>query len=249
MRKLKEIGVREDEILFQPVTYRDLRNTDYFSEPSPVELFNKDVSYSEQHEIRCVVCSNRPEIQKHFEERKGVIELGEMKDAAFAMDYFFKDMALQARDKHLLFELSKPVEIPLNDVDELIAVIGITLSGKNPAAQTIPKMEELIAGVAERLDKEFGAHYDPETVTVRKADGSVETLGGAAYQLLYDFQTLYSEEDEDAMADYIAKFRHFFPGYRTNAFDAYYASKGEENPFAISEEDKEKSPLSDEGED
>lgn len=213
MRKLKEIGVRENEILFQPVTYRDLRNTDYFSEPSPLELFNKDVSYSEQHEIRCVVCSNRPEIQQYFQEQKGIIELGEMKDAAFAMDYFFKDMAMQARDKHLVFELSKPVFIEGNKDTTLIALSEILSDAYPWTFKSIEEMEREIKETSDMLRDKYSIIYNRNDHSVLM-DGEKYDIGLQCLErMLYYYNCFYENGDQAEAQLTLNKILHFYPMY------------------------------------
>ena len=113
--KLFERGVREDEILIQPVSYVDYYRKPFIIGHEPEELFSKHINYSYQCEIRIVIDTRRKEVADLFNDI-GVIELGEVDESiASISDYYFDDMQFKIGDNKLSYSLPKPQVYVIDD--------------------------------------------------------------------------------------------------------------------------------------
>lgn len=80
VKRLKELGVREEEILYRPVNYTDYYVRTFMIEPYGQELFSKHIAYKDQSEVRFVIDTRRKEVKELFDKTDGVIDLGPIDD-------------------------------------------------------------------------------------------------------------------------------------------------------------------------
>ena len=224
--KLQERGVLAKEIFIGPISY-----SDYYSEPlrivkAPDELFSKHIAFSEQKEVRIVIDTRRKEVKDLFD-AKGVIELGPVDESiASISNFYFKDMSVEIRDNHLLYELPKPEEYELVDVGEAyISLLHQALCDELPGSpMSIVKIEseiEKCMSVIRGVDP--NASYNRKTNILFYKGEMVDLGGSAGYKMLEHYNNYIIEGDIDGAGETIAKFKHFSPKYDMgDYFNAYY---------------------------
>lgn len=224
--KLLERGVREEEIMISPVSYADYYKKPFIIGKDPEELFSKHIDYKEQSEIRIVIDTRRKEVSDLFDEH-GVIEIGAIDESiASISDFYFKDMTVEIRDNHLLYELPKHEEYELVDVGEAyISLLHQALCDELPdSPMSIDKIEseiEKCMSVIRGVDP--NASYNRKTNILFYKGEMVDLGGSAGYKMLEHYNNYIIEGDIDGAGETIAKFKHFFPKYDMgDYFNAYY---------------------------
>lgn len=226
--KLLEKGVREEEILIGPVSYRDYYKKPFVIGKEPEELFYKhnDIIYRGQSEIRIVIDPRRKEVSELFDE-KGVIELGAVDESvATISDYYFKDMQVEIWDNHITYELPRPIEYEIVDVGEtyIKLMCRALCDDLHESPMSIEEIESEIDKCMTVIQGEDAkAFYDRYTCMLYYK-GSMIDLGGVASDRMLDHYNNYIiEGDLKSAGDTIAKFKHFFPKYDIgDYFSAYY---------------------------
>lgn len=224
--KLMEKGVKKEEIIIMPVSYVDYYRKPFIIGCEPEELFSKHIDYSDQCEIRIVIDTRRKEVADLFNEI-GVIELGAVDESiATLSEYYFKDMSVEIRDNHLLYELPKLEEYELVDVGEAyISLLHQALCDELPGSpMSIDKIESEIEKCMSVIrDVDPDASYDRKTNILFYKGKMVDLGGRAGYKMLEHYNNYILEGDIDGAGETIAKFKYFFPKYDMgDYFAAYY---------------------------
>ena len=147
--KLIEMGLRKEEILIGPVFYTNNFRKPFIIFNEPEELFSKDISYSEQSEIRIAVDTRREEVRELFEKTNGIIEIGPIDESiATLSEFYFDDMIVEERDNKLLFNLARPQHYDYIDDVSLIVILQQALSDEMPEA---PMSIEAIEDTMDRI--------------------------------------------------------------------------------------------------
>lgn len=85
---LISIGVDENDIVIEPITYVDKSKPKLYA-PSPAELLWKSPSYSNQKETRIIVYTNNPDVIKLISANP--LRIGSLQDIAVLFDECFSD--------------------------------------------------------------------------------------------------------------------------------------------------------------
>lgn len=109
-------GITRDEVIIQPVQYIEKTNPFLISNPKPLELFYKDNSFKYQSEIRIVLNSKNKNYIKKLMNNNGIIHIGNLSNIISIQDYYYNDMILAKNNNELFYTLSKPVDIPLEEL-------------------------------------------------------------------------------------------------------------------------------------
>lgn len=225
--RLEERGVKEEEILIRPVSYFDYYSKPFIIANDPEELFNKNIIYSGQSEVRIVVDTRRKVVRDLFDKR-GVIELGPVdKSIASISEFYFNDIEVEIRGNTLLYSLARPEEYEIDEVDDtsLINILEQALSDELPGAPMCIERIEKEMGIIMRVlgQRDPAAKYDSAT-NILYYKGFQRDLGATAGAKMLEHYNIYiSDGDIGSAGETIAKFKYFFPKYDMgNYFSAYY---------------------------
>ena len=164
--KLIEMGLRKEEILIGPVFYTNNFRKPFIIFNEPEELFSKDISYSEQSEIRIAVDTRREEVRELFEKTNGIIEIGPIDESiATLSEFYFDDMIVEERDNKLLFNLARPQHYDYIDDVSLIVILQQALSDEMPEApMSIEAIEDTMDKILALLwQRDPDVLYDKKT--------------------------------------------------------------------------------------
>ena len=226
--KLKERGVRDEEILIWPMLYSDYYQEELRIMDAPMELFSKHIDFAEQSEVRIVIDTRRKEVSDLFD-KNGVIELGPVDESiASIQEYYFQDMIVEIREneRKLLFSLSKAKRYKFDEIDDAswIKVLQQAMADEMPEApMSIEALDKWIDNIIQILKKrDPNMSYDKKT-NLLCYKGKVCDIGAqAGYKLLEHYINYMFDRDFEAAGDAVAKFHHFFPKYNMgNYFKAY----------------------------
>lgn len=223
-QELLSVGLMEDEFIFAPVNYYDV-NKGIPGVPMPYELFCKSDKYSEQHEIRVVITSLRPEIRSFFESNNGILELGPMKDITTLSEFYFDDICVEERGNKLNYSLATPIKYVLDEtVENNLAIIQLALSDELPQSpMTIKEIEDYIQPIIEIIEGKFGARYNRVMHTVTISNGITYNFHSAAMKVLEHYNIYMLDHDLKGAKECIDKMKHFFPYIDTgDYFSSYY---------------------------
>ena len=229
--KLIERGVREEEIIVEPVSYANYYKKPFIIGKEPEELFSKHTSYAEQCEIRIVIDNRRKEVDNLFDEN-GVIELGPVDESiAILSEFYFDDMVVEIRNNKIYYSLAIPEVYPLDKIDDVsfIIVLQQALSDELPGApMSIAKIEnEMKKYLAILRMRDENVSYDKWsnifTFKGKECDLGVDALK----KMLNHYNNYIIEGDYKDAGDVIEKVRHFFPKYNMgDYFSEYYKNCG-----------------------
>lgn len=223
-KKLLSMGLTTNEFIFAPVNYYDT-NEEMLIYPMPYELFWKSNKYSEQHEIRVVITSLRPEIKYLFDSNNGLIELGPMKDIATVSEYYFDDIEVEERGGKLLYSLATPQKYVLDEtIENNLAIIREALSDELPGSpMAIKEIEDYIRPYVEIIETKYGAKYNWNLHLVTLSDGKTYNFKSSAIKHLEHYNTYMIDHDLMGAKECIDKMQHFFPYINMgNYFSSYY---------------------------
>lgn len=220
---LKGIGIKQDEILFQPIQYFDYKADPFVINPPMFELFYKDRAYCNQHEVRVVINTQRKAIQEYFNKNNGLVNLGAIDDTiATISEFYFDDMQVEVRGNKLLYSLAKP--ITTNDSPEVVlAYLFQALSDELPDSPlSIEEIENRIKKLDGRL-KHYGIKYDKDTHVVHYNGATYDIASKAGYKIIEHYVNYINDNDLDGAKDSIMKFKHFYPMYNMDyCFERYF---------------------------
>lgn len=226
--KLMEKGVKKEEIIIMPVSYVDYYRKPFIIGCEPEELFSKHIDYSDQCEIRIVIDTRRKEVADLFNEI-GVIELGAVDESiATLSEYYFKDMSVEIRGNKLYYELAKPQNYKLEDLDDdyFIGVIFQALADELPEApmsiEAIEKWINDILGVLRKRDPE--ATYDWNTNILNFKGERIDVGAKSGFKVLEHYINYILEGEFEKAGDQMAKHKYFFKSRYVGDryFKAYY---------------------------
>ena len=223
-KKLLSMGLTTNEFIFGPVNYYDA-NEGIPICPMPYELFWKSNNFSEQHEIRVVITSLRPEIKYLFDSNDGIIELGPMTDITTVSEYYFEDIEVEERGSKLLYSLATPEEYVLDEtIENNLTLIRMALADELPESpMTIKEIEDYIRPFVEIIETKYGAKYNWNLHLVTLSDGKTYNFNSSAIKHLEHYNTYIIEHDLKGAKECIDKIQHFFPYINMgNYFSSYY---------------------------
>lgn len=230
IKRLKELGVRDEEILYKPVSYTDFYDRTFILEPYGQELFCKHIAYKEQSEVRFVIDTRRKEVKELFDKSDGKIDLGPIDDeVALLSKFYFEDVQVEIRGKEMLYSLAEP-EVFEVDSRWIIGVIRQTLNDELPNSPlSIEEIEAKLTEFVALLKEKGDASYDRATHEVMfegKRYGLASTSGA---KIIEHYRNYMDDGDLAGASDCIAKFHHFFPMYDMEYyFEDYYQKTGDE---------------------
>lgn len=214
-KTMLDLGVRENEILFKPVTYFDYFDKPFYTKKCIEELFTKHSDYEEQSEVRIVVKTRRKEVKELFDKNNGIIKLGPIDSSVATMsDLYFEDMLVEIRGNELLYSLATP-KVENISAEMLILAIFQALADELPQApMDIESIEEEISKYTNYLEKNFDAHYDPVTHDI-EYNGVVYNFSNKSILCLMDhYYTYLKDNDLTHVKVTIDKIHHFFPKFQ-----------------------------------
>ncbi len=224
--KLIGMGLRKEEILIGPVFYTNNFRKPFIIFNEPEELFSKDISYSEQSEIRIAVDTRRDEVRELFEKTNGIIEIGPVDESiATLSEFYFEDMTVEERDNKLLFNLARPQHYDYIDDVSLIVILQQALSDEMPEApMSIEAIEDTMDKILNLLrQRDPDVLYDKKTNFFRFKGIGCDLGSKAAYKMLEHYNNYVIDGDFEGAGAVVEKFKHFFPKYDMgNYFGAYY---------------------------
>ncbi len=169
---LHSIGIYDKEIIIRPVNYVDRSENWVLGEPSPKELFFKELKFKQQGEIRIVINTKRQDIIEMFNNQNGLIDIGNLSDICFISDYYFKDLNVSLGDKELFYELDKPITSKVT-FDEALAILVQYLCDEAPESPlSIDALNDKLKEFSLLFDKSFNCDYNPNHLYLYNRDNN-----------------------------------------------------------------------------
>jgi hypothetical protein len=110
-----KMGVREEEILIEPVEYHNKKEWFIATKGFPYELFLKDSSFSYQSEVRIIINTKDQAILQKLSETNYIVNIGSLEDIASVVDFYYEDMFLKLKgDNKLSYRLQEPETIVMD---------------------------------------------------------------------------------------------------------------------------------------
>lgn len=220
---LIEKGINQDEIVIQPIQYFDYLKEPFLITPELFELFYKDITYINQHEVRFVINTKRKFVRNFFNNNDGVIDLGPIDESiATLSEFYFDDMHLEIRDNKLLYSLANPIVRDIQPID-LINFIYQALADELPESPlSIEEIENKIDNFESKL-KGFNIIYDKTTQRIEFDGKLYDVASTSGYRIIEHYDNYMKDNDLEGAKDSIEKFHHFFPMYDMEYyFEEYY---------------------------
>jgi hypothetical protein len=103
-------GVKQEEILIEPVEYLNKKEPFISTRRFPYELFLKDSSFSYQSEIRIVINTKNHLILQELAENNNIVNIGSLQDISSVEEFYYDDMFLELRGNKLSSALAEPIK-------------------------------------------------------------------------------------------------------------------------------------------
>lgn len=237
--RLRELGVRDDEIMNRPINYIDYKGDTFICVSDKDELFQKHIDFKEQSEVRIVVDTTRDEVKQVFA-KDGLIELGPIDPkVAFKLNFYFDDLYIELNDNLMMYSLPEAIVIPMEGPEPSLIVLQQILSDERPESpMTMEKMEVEIDKIAERLEKDYSIQYDRATQAVFYQGKWQDIAKPAVEKMVAHYNNYLQEGSLKEAQETLDKIVHFFPMH----FDCLVS----ENGIKFSELIKKASPSEDE---
>ncbi len=160
--KCIEMGAQKEEIFITTVYYVDKKIPFCTLEPFPFEYFLKDNSFSSQAELRIIIASKNEEFYRKLQESNNNIIIGDISKFAVVQDKYKFDLDLSIQGNKLLYKLSTPISLSLDDrsfaelVGELYQILQNLLPGE-PKSQD--ELQALTKPIIEHLKYKYNVEY------------------------------------------------------------------------------------------
>lgn len=131
---LINMGCSREEIIAFPVYYQNKNVPFYVSEPFPFSYFIKDDSFSEQSELRILICSKNKDFWNSFKSKNLNVTIGDISKIARIEDYYEDNLYFSIQGKELIYSLSHPFTewIENSPFTELVGLLYQTLQNQLP---------------------------------------------------------------------------------------------------------------------
>lgn len=109
-----KLGVKEEEILIEPVKYHNKKEWYIADRGFPYELFLKDSSFAYQSEVRIIINTNNQSILKKLADSNNIVNIGSLEDIASVIDFYYENMYLRLKGNKLSYQLQEPQTIVMD---------------------------------------------------------------------------------------------------------------------------------------
>jgi len=157
-----EMGALKEEIFISTVYYVNKKVPFCTVDPFPFEYFLKDDSFSNQAELRIIIASKNEDFYKNLQNSNYNITIGDISQFSVLQDQYTSDLDLSIQGDKLLYKLSSPITLTMDDrsfaelVMELYQILQNHLPGE-PKSQD--ELKNLSKPIIEHINTKFGVEF------------------------------------------------------------------------------------------
>lgn len=164
------LGISRNEVIINPIKYIDKEIPFLLRADSPVELFFKDLRFSDQSELRIVINTKNMQALNQLQKQNFIIDIGDLSDITEIYQYYLEDMLIELDNMKLRYTLPEPIITKYEDMSEeellsLACIYKYNLSEEEPPLLSKEQVEYMSNYIDTILRDKYGVYsyyYEPE---------------------------------------------------------------------------------------
>jgi hypothetical protein len=157
---LETLGISKQEILINPVNYIDKKTPFLIRLDYPLELFQKDLRFKNQSELRIVINTKNNNALEQLRKQNYLVDIGDLSDITEIYKYYLEDMLIEMDGMTLRFNLPEPIVTKFEDMskEELLGLAYYLTRGEASKTMSKEEIETGINHINQILKDKFGIY-------------------------------------------------------------------------------------------